>query len=107
MQEGQIFRKGASWFVRFRELRLLLRSGKPGWRQVCKRLGPFDKKCGSRRAVAPLASKILAPVNAGTLRPESRQRLRDFVEYVYVPHCKEHQRPSTPNRLLKNRVSAL
>ena len=66
MQRGQIFKKGRSWSLRYREP--ILENGEIVPLQVCKRLPPLDKKYGSKRSVAPLALKFLAPVNAGTLR---------------------------------------
>ncbi len=93
MQRGQIFKKGRSWFLRYREP--VLENGAIVQLQVCKRLAPFDKKYRSKRAVAPLALKFLAPVNAGTLHAESTQRVKDFIESVYFPHAKEKKRPST------------
>ena len=55
--------------------------------QVCKRLAPFDKKYGSKHAVAPLALKFIAPVNTGTLRAESTQLVKDLLEIVDFPHA--------------------
>jgi integrase len=93
MQRGQIFKKGRSWFLRYREP--ILENGEIVQLQVCKRLAPFDKKYKSKRAVAPLALKFLAPVNAGTLHAESTQLVKDFIESVYFPRAKEKRRPST------------
>ena len=93
MQLGQIFKKGRSWFLRYREPSL--KSGEIVQLQVCKRLAPVDKKYRTKRSVAPLALKFLAPVNAGALHAESTQRVKDFIESVYFPHAREKKRPST------------
>jgi integrase len=94
MQKGQIFRKGGSWFLRYREP--VLKDGKITQRQVCKRLAAFDShKYRSKSAVAQIAWRFLAPINAGTLRPESTQRVKDFIENLYFPHAKQEKRPST------------
>lgn len=93
MQRGQIFKKGRSWFLRYREPSL--RNGEIVQLQVCKRLGPVDKTYRSRRAVSPLALKFLSPINARSLHPESAQPVRDFIESVYFPHAQEKKRPST------------
>ena len=78
MRRGQIFKKGQSWFLRYREPSL--RNGEIVQLQVCKRLGPVGKTYRSRRAVSPLALKFLAPINARSLHPESAQPVRDFIE---------------------------
>jgi len=93
MQSGQIFKKGRSWFLRYREP--FLKNGEIVQLQVCKRLAPFDKKYGSKRSVAPLALKFLAPVNAGALHAESTQPVKNFIESVYFPHARQKKRPST------------
>ncbi len=93
MQRGQVFRKGRNWFLRCRELSL--KNGVIVQAQVCKRLAPVDRKSRSKRVVAPLASKFLAPANARSVHPESAQQVQDFIESIYFPHPKEKKRPST------------
>ena len=66
MQRGQVLKKGRSWSMRYRVP--IMENGEIVQLQVCKRLAQLDEKYESKRSVAPLALKFLAPVNAGTLR---------------------------------------
>jgi hypothetical protein len=93
MRKGQIFRKGRSWFLRYREP--VLENGRVTHEQRCKTLAPCDGAYRTKRAVAPLAQRLLAPINEGTFRPESTQRLSDFIEWVYLPFVEKNKAPST------------
>ena len=66
MQRGQISPKGRKWSLRYRVP--ILENGEIVQRLVCKRLAQLDQKNESKRSVAPLALKFLAPAYAGTLR---------------------------------------
>lgn len=80
MQRGHIYQSHGAWFLRFYE----------GSRRVSKRLGSLDDY--SKRAVEPLAQEILRGVNRST---DAGMTLDDFIEFVYLPHVKEHLRRST------------
>jgi integrase len=69
--------------------------GKVRTTQPDKRLAPVDTLHKTKASVRGLADEILAPINAHTRRPETVTTVRDFVETVYLPHVKQHKRPST------------
>ncbi|MGB7498041.1 MAG: tyrosine-type recombinase/integrase [Candidatus Acidiferrum sp.] len=58
-------------------------------------LAPVSKDYPNKTSVTSLADKILAPLNSGTLVPESSQRLIDFIDNHYLPEAKKVLRPST------------
>ena len=60
-----------------------------------QRLAKISKDYPTKRSVIPLAEKILAPLNAGQLQPESSLSLIKFIEDYYLPHVQKELRPST------------
>jgi integrase len=96
MQKGQIKQVGNCWLLRYYER--VLENGRVVKRQKTTKLNinPSAKsekaQWDAARAAADL---ILAPINAQTAKPESRQGLSEFLEHVYLPHVKETKRPST------------
>jgi integrase len=58
-------------------------------------LAPVSKDYPNKTSVTSLADKILAPLNSGTLVPESSQHLVDFIDNHYLPEAKKILRPST------------
>lgn len=93
MQNGNIFRKGDSWFLRY--YRDEVKDGKIVRRRVCQRLAPFCDEYRTVKSVRLLAAETLNPLNTGKLRAESTQTVRDFIEEKYLPYVREHKRPST------------
>ena len=73
MQRGQSSQKGRTWSLKYRAP--ILQKGEIVQLQVCKRFAQLDEKYESKRSVAPLASKFLAPAYTGILRrPTTRAR---------------------------------
>jgi integrase len=68
--------------------------GKKVRRQAAKRLGPFCDRYRTIKSVRPLADDILRPVNSERESSGSRT-LQSFIELHYLPHTKEHKKPST------------
>jgi len=93
MQRGQIFKKGRSWYLRF--YRDEIKDGKIVRKRICQKLAPCDDEHRTLRSVRSDAAEILSPLNSGRLRPESTQTVSQFIEAMYLPHAKEHKRPST------------
>jgi integrase len=91
-QGGTIFKKGPSWFLKYRKPKLN-DDGTPGWEHACVKLAPAEPPYTSERSVRPLALRYLNPVNSGELRAEATQRIGEFVENVYFPNVKV--KPST------------
>jgi integrase len=92
-QEGNITLRGNCWLLRYYEP--VLENGKVVKRPRSKKLATFSKEYKTINDVRPLAALILAPINARTARPESRQGLAEFIEHVYLPYVKTAKRPST------------
>ena len=96
MQKGQIKLVGNCWLLRYYER--VVENGRVVKRQKTTKLNinPAAKsekaQWDAARAAADL---ILAPINAQTAKPESRQGLSEFLQHVYLPHVKETKRPST------------
>lgn len=113
MQRGQIKHVGNCWLLRYYEP--VLENGRVIKRQKTTKLilspdtKPKDEEISARAA----ADLILAPINARTARPESRQDMQTFFEHVYLPHVQESKRPSTYKSyhttwlLLKKHVNGL
>jgi integrase len=93
MQRGLIFKRYKSWFCRYYDTAWV--NGKPVRKRVCKRLAPVSEQYRVKKDVALLAEKLLAPLNAGQLLPESAQPLADFIAEKYLPHVARELRPST------------
>jgi integrase len=95
-QRGYIFHQRKSWFVRYCDS-VLQADGSVKRIQVCKKLDvPYCDQYRSKASVKPFAQEILAPVNNGTLSPESTMAISEFVEKVYLPKYVDRQlRPST------------
>src|SRR5271170_7456966 len=92
-QEGYIWRKGGSWFGRWREDVIedgcVIRKQRSAWlADVCDRYR-------SRADVRPLLAEKLRPINARKASPQSTMPVTDFVETYYLPFAQENCRPST------------
>ena len=97
MQKGSIVRVKNCWLLRYYEP--VLENGKVVKKQKTKKLDLSAAKSNSekdlRAAAEAAAALILAPINAQTARPETRQDLKTFLQHVYLPAVKEDLRAST------------
>ncbi len=84
-QDGYVFKKGDSWFLRYRD------AGK----QRCKKLADVCDRYRREKDVQTLASEFLAPLNAGKIRPESYLSVSDFAVNHWLPWAKANCKPST------------
>src|SRR5262245_10511644 len=91
-QTGYVYRKGKSWFVRFRDTQA---NGER--KQFCKKL---DVPLGARRKEAEVFAKekFLDPINRGLLNPQSNMPIAEFVENVYLPALKERGRRASTQK---------
>jgi len=96
-QQGYVFRKGDSWFVRYRES--FVEKGQLVRKQVCKRLGPVDPDHVRLKrppaSVLEIADEKLNPINSSDLEPGKNVTLQDFVTGVYFPNMEGQKRAST------------
>jgi integrase len=93
VQQGQIFRRNGTWYVRFYQDEI--KDGAPIRRRVCARLARYSDDYRSKKDVAPLVAQILSPVNSGDAQPEGSLTLTEFVEQRYLPSRGKKLRPST------------
>ena len=93
VQRGTIIQQRNKWCLRFYET--ILKDGAEVRKKSFRVLAPVSKDHPNKTSVVPLADKILAPINSGTLVPESSQRLIDFIDSHYLPDAKKVLRPST------------
>src|ERR1035438_510090 len=98
-QAGYVFRKGDSWFVRYRES--LVEGGQVVKNQRCKKLSdvaPEDMRLTrAPDSVLLQAEEFLRPVNIGNLTPGTNIPLGEFIEKVYFVNKKNEHRASTIN----------
>lgn len=84
-QKGYIFHKGNSWFVRYCD-DVMQSDGTVKRKLVCKKLDvEYGGEYRTRKSVQPFVDDILAPVNRGTLNPQSTMAVADFIDKVYFP----------------------
>jgi integrase len=95
VQKGTIRRVGKCWLLRYYEP--ILQDGRVIKRAKAVKLATYSDEYRTEQNVRPLADLILAPINAKTMTPESRQTVANFIEHVYLPYCKESLKPSTVN----------
>ncbi len=95
-QKGHVFRKGASWYVRFRD-DVLQADGTIKRVQVCKQLPvEYGGDYRTEKSVRAFAADILAPLNGGLLNPQSTMLVSEFVERVYLPeYVEKNLRPAS------------
>jgi integrase len=113
-QNGYVFHKGSSWFVRYRD-NVVTKGGAVKRVLVCKKLKvEYGGAYRTKASVREFVKEILAPINTGKLNPISTMPLADFVEQVYFPqYVEQHLRPSTKKHYydtwrlhVKNRAEA-
>jgi len=93
MQRGIIYKHHGAWFLRYYDWRTV--NGKPIKKRVARKLAPISPAYPTKRSVLTIAEKILTPINAGQVQPESTMLVEDFIENVYLPHVKRTLRQST------------
>jgi len=93
-QKGYVFRKGNCWYLRYYDTEVQ-EDGTINTVQKCRSLADFGGEYRSKKAVQVLADEFLAPLNNGTVTPQSTMKLTQFVEDHYLPFVEGHKRVST------------
>jgi integrase len=93
VQKGTIQLIGNCWLLRYRQPVLV--DGRVVMKARAKKLATYCREYRTEESVRPKADLILAPINAKTARPESDQRVADFIAYVYLEHCQQNLKLST------------
>ena len=92
-QEGYIWRKGESWYGRWRED--TLEGGKVVRRQRARKLTEYCERYRLESDVRPLLDEILRPLNAGRTTAASTLSVAEFVKLFYLSYAKGNCKPST------------
>lgn len=92
MQKGYIYRKGDIWMFRYWRYENV--NGKKVRKHAPRRLAPFCDRYRTIKSVRALADDILRPVNSER-ESSGSQTIQSFIELHYLPHVKEHKKPST------------
>jgi integrase len=96
-QAGYVFRKGNSWFVRYRES--LVEGGEVVRKQCCKKLcgvaSEHARLKNPPEEVLEQAEEFLAPMNSGKVPAGKNVLLGEFIEHVYFVNKASELRAST------------
>lgn len=92
-QSGHIFRKGPSWFGRWREEVLV--NGKVVCRQRSKKLADYCDRYRSASDVQPFLDEILRPINERRASPAATMAVAQYVEQFFFPHVEAEYKPPT------------
>ncbi len=93
MQRGTIIRHRGNWRLRYYETVIIGGQKKNVRRAVF--LARIGKDYPTKRSVMALADRILTPLNAGQVLPESSLTVTSFIENFYLPFVQKELRPST------------
>jgi integrase len=92
-QDGYIWRKGRSWYGRWRDD--VYENGQVVRKQRSEKLAEYSDRYRTESDVRPLLEAILRPLNEGKARPEGTLPVAQFVEGYYLPFANENCKPST------------
>jgi integrase len=92
-QDGYIWRKGNSWYGRWRED--VFENGLVLRKQRSARLADVCDRYRSKADVRSLLDEKLRPINERRHAPQSTMTVTDFVESYYLAYARENCRPST------------
>jgi integrase len=94
-QTGHIFKSksGERWFARWRED--VIEDGQVKRKLRFRDLAPVSDTYRREKDVQPLLDEILAPVNAGKMKPESSLSVSEYGENHWLPWTRENCKPST------------
>jgi integrase len=92
-QKGFIFRKGASWFFRYRDNFPV--DGKLIRKQKCVKLAEYGDRYRCERDLNDLVAEKMASVRQASKCPRSSDSFPTYVEEVYLPFVERTMKPST------------
>jgi len=92
-QQGFIFKKGGSWFLRYRDD--VIEDGQVRRKQQCKKLASVCDRYRVEKDLHALRDEILRPINNGKMRPESTLCVAEFAEGNWLPWARDNCKPST------------
>ena len=94
-QTGCIYKSknGERWLARWREK--VTENGETKAKLRFRDLAPVNDAYRTPKDVQPLLDEILAPINAGKVKPESTLSVADYGENSWLPWIRENCKPST------------
>jgi integrase len=92
-QEGYIFKKGRSWFFRYRDNFSV--NGEIIRKQKCVKLADYCDRYRCERDVQPLADEKMAAVKQSAKCSHSGVVFTDYITTVYLPYAQRTTKPST------------
>lgn len=94
-QTGCVFKSnnGRRWFARWRED--VIEKAETKRKMRFRDLAPVNDTYRTAKDVQPLLDEILAPINAGKVKPESTLSVADYGENHWLPWVRENCKPST------------
>jgi integrase len=92
-QQGFVFRKGGSWFLRYRNDFNV--DGKIVRKQKCEKLAEYGDRYLRASDLANLAKEKMDAVSAADKCPRSSDSFVTYVEETYLPFVKRTMKPST------------
>jgi integrase len=93
-QNGYVFRRGKSWYGRWRRDELDANS-QVVRRQHCEKLCDHGDRYRCKRDVLPLLADKLKPLNEQRVTAESTLTIAEYVEQFYFPDAERELKPST------------
>jgi hypothetical protein len=92
-QQGFVFKKGASWFLRYRHNVTI--DGTIVRKQKCVKLADYGDRYRCERDLDELVAEKMAGVQQAAKCPHSSDLFNDSVEEVYLPFVLRAKKPST------------
>jgi integrase len=92
-QHGFVFRKGRSWFLRYREDVPV--NGQKVRKQKCVKLADDGDRYRCESDLDDLVAEKMASVRQASKCPQSGQMFTTYVEETYLPYAKRTTKPST------------
>ena len=92
-QHGFVFRKGRSWFLRYRDNFEV--DGQIIRKQKCVRLADYCDRYRCESDLDELVAEKMAGVRQAAKCPKSVQMFTAYVEETYLPYAKRTRKPST------------
>src|SRR5215470_10306365 len=92
-QQGFVFRKGRSWFLRYRYDATV--DGQLVRKQKCVKLAEYGDRYRCEKDLDELVAEKLSAVRQAAKCPHSSDSFVDYVEQVYLPFVLRTMKPST------------
>src|SRR5207237_762740 len=92
-QQGFVFRKGDSWFLRYRHDVDV--DGVMVRKQKCEKLADYCDRYRCKSDLDELVQEKMAKVSAAAKCPQSGRMFVSYVEDTYLPYAKRTTKPST------------